>query len=190
MNIIETKIPELLILEPRVFEDDRGWFMESFNQKSFTTLLNERGFEIPDFVQDNHSSSQKGALRGLHYQLNPFAQAKLVRVVQGRAWDVAVDIRQHSPTFGQWVGIELTATNHRQFWIPAGFAHGFIALEDNTQFLYKTTNYYHKESERTILWNDDDLNIDWPVEGLELKLTEKDSDGATFEKARTSGDIF
>ena len=190
MNIIETKIPELLILEPRVFEDDRGWFMESFNQKSFTTLLNERGFGIPDFVQDNHSSSQKGALRGLHYQLNPFAQAKLVRVVQGRAWDVAVDIRQHSPTFGQWVGIELTATNHRQFWIPAGFAHGFIALEDNTQFLYKTTNYYHKESERTILWNDDDLNIDWPVEGLELKLTEKDSDGATFEQARINNDIF
>ena len=190
MNIIETKIPELLILEPRVFEDDRGWFMESFNQKSFTTLLNERGFEISDFVQDNHSSSQKGALRGLHYQLNPFAQAKLVRVVQGRAWDVAIDIRQHSPTFGQWVGIELTATNHRQFWIPAGFAHGFIALEDNTQFLYKTTNYYHKESERTILWNDDDLNIDWPVEGLELKLTEKDSDGATFEQARINNDIF
>ena len=112
MNIIETKIPELLILEPRVFEDDRGWFMESFNQKTFVTLLNEHGFEVPDFVQDNHSSSQKGALRGLHYQLNPFAQAKLVRVVQGRAWDVAVDIRQHSPTFGQLGGIELTATNH------------------------------------------------------------------------------
>ena len=190
MNIIDTKISGLLILEPRVFEDDRGWFMESFNQKSFATLLNERGFEAPNFVQDNHSSSQKGALRGLHYQLNPFSQAKLVRVVQGRAWDVAVDIRQHSPTFGQWVGLELTGANHRQFWIPAGFAHGFIALEDNTQFLYKTTSYYHKESERTMLWNDDSLDINWPVEDLELKLTEKDNNGASFEQAIISGDIF
>ena len=190
MNIIETKIPELLVLEPRVFEDDRGWFMESFNQKTFVALLNERGFEAPNFVQDNHSSSKKGVLRGLHYQLNPFSQAKLVRVVQGRAWDVAVDIRQHSPTFGQWVSVELTGTNHRQFWIPAGFAHGFIALEDNTQFLYKTTSYYHKESERTILWNDDSLDINWLVEGLELKLTEKDCDGASFKQAIISGDIF
>ncbi|WP_426222861.1 dTDP-4-dehydrorhamnose 3,5-epimerase [Psychrobacter sp. DWR1-2-3] len=190
MNIIDTKIPELLILEPRVFEDDRGWFMESFNQKNFTTLLKERGFEAPNFVQDNHSSSQKGALRGLHYQLNPFAQAKLVRVVQGRAWDVAVDIRQRSPTFGQWVGVELTGSNHRQFWIPAGFAHGFVALEDNTQFLYKTTSYYNKESERTILWNDKDLEINWPVEGLELKLTEKDREGATFKQTIESADNF
>ena len=190
MNVIETKIDGLLILQPRVFGDDRGWFMESFNQQAFEQILKERNLDIPQFVQDNHSCSQKNTLRGLHFQKAPYAQGKLVRVVQGKAWDVAVDIRQHSPTFGQCVGIELTATNHRQFWIPAGFAHGFIALEDNTQFLYKTTNYYHKESERTILWNDDDLNIDWPVEGLELKLTEKDSDGATFEKARTSGDIF
>jgi len=190
MNIIETTIPELLILEPRVFEDERGWFMESFNQTTFATALSDRGFEIPNFVQDNHSNSQKGVLRGLHYQLNPFAQAKLVRVVQGRAWDVAVDIRQHSPTFGQWVAAELTATNHRQFWIPAGFAHGFMALEDNTQFLYKTTNYYHKESERTILWNDDGLQINWPLDNLELKLTEKDRDGPTFEQAIAQGDIF
>lgn len=190
MNIIETKIPELLILEPRVFEDDRGWFMESFNQKTFVALLNERGFEAPHFVQDNHSSSEKGVLRGLHYQLNPFSQAKLVRVVQGRAWDVAVDIRQNSSTFGQWVGVELTGTNCRQLWIPSGFAHGFIALEDNTQFLYKTTNYYHKESERTILWNDNSLNIDWPVEDLELKLTRKDNEGLTFEQAKKTNEIF
>ncbi|WP_417466293.1 dTDP-4-dehydrorhamnose 3,5-epimerase [Kordiimonas sp.] len=190
MNIIETKIPELLILEPRVFEDDRGWFMESFNQKVFVDLLNERGFEAPHFVQDNHSSSEKGVLRGLHYQLNPFSQAKLVRVVQGRAWDVAVDIRQNSSTFGQWVGVELTATNHRQFWIPAGFAHGFIALENNTQFLYKTTNHYHKKSERTILWNDNSLNIDWPVEDLELNLTHKDKEGLTFEQAKKTNEIF
>ncbi len=190
MNIINTKIPEVLILEPRVFEDERGWFMESFNQEGFATHLSEHGFEAPNFVQDNHSYSQKGVLRGLHYQLNPFPQAKLVRVVQGRAWDVAVDIRQHSPTFGQWVGIELTATNHRQLWIPEGFAHGFVALEDNTQFLYKTTHYYHKESERTILWNDDRLKIDWPIEGLILKLTEKDTVGLTFEKARIMDDMF
>lgn len=190
MNIIDTKIPELLILEPRVFTDDRGWFMESFNQKTFSDLLLTRGFDVPDFVQDNHSSSQKGVLRGLHYQLNPCAQAKLVRVVQGRAWDVAVDIRQHSPTFAQWVGVELTGTNHRQFWIPAGFAHGFIALEDNTQFLYKTTGYYNKNSERTILWSDDDLNIDWPIEGLALKLTDKDREGHTVKQSILSGDIF
>lgn len=190
MKIIDTKIPELLILEPRVFEDERGWFMESFNQKTFATALSERGLDLPNFVQDNHSNSQKGVLRGLHYQIEPFSQAKLVRVVQGRAWDVAVDIRQHSPTFGQWVGIELTDTNHRQLWIPAGFAHGFVALEDNTQFLYKTTHHYHKESERTILWNDDSLKIDWPIEDLELKLTDKDNAGLTFEKARMMGEMF
>ena len=111
-------------------------------------------------------------------------------MVQGRAWDVAVDIRQRSPTFGQWVGVELTGSNHRQFWIPAGFAHGFVALEDNTQFLYKTTSYYNKESERTILWNDKDLEINWPVEGLELKLTDKDREGATFKQTIESADNF
>lgn len=177
MNIIETKINGLLILEPRVFGDDRGWFMESFNQKNFEQALTERGLEVPNFVQDNHSYSQKGVLRGLHYQLNPHAQGKLVRVVQGRAWDVAVDIRQDSPTFGQWVGVELTGENHKQLWIPAGFAHGFVALEDNTQFLYKTTNYYSKECERSIVWDDADISIEWPIEsGLELKLTDKDKE--------------
>lgn len=175
MNIIETKIKDLLIFEPRVFADERGWFMESFNQKNFEQALAERNLEIPNFVQDNHSMSQKGVLRGLHYQLNPHAQGKLVRVVQGRAWDVAVDIRQGSPTFGQWVGIELTGENHRQFWIPAGFAHGFIALEDNTQFLYKTTDYYAKECERSIIWNDPTLAIDWPLDQVdEVLVSEKD----------------
>ena len=184
MNIIETKIKDLLIFEPRVFADERGWFMESFNQKNFEQALAERNLEIPNFVQDNHSMSQKGVLRGLHYQLNPHAQGKLVRVVQGRAWDVAVDIRQGSPTFGQWVGIELTGENHRQFWIPAGFAHGFIALEDNTQFLYKTTDYYAKESERAIIWNDTELAIEWPVEaGMQLKLTAKDQEAPTLAQA-------
>ena len=175
MNITETKIKDLIIFEPRIFADDRGWFMESFNQQIFEKALSDRGLNVPHFVQDNHSFSQKGVLRGLHYQLNPHAQGKLVRVVQGRAWDVAVDIRRNSETFGQWVGVELTAENHKQFWIPAGFAHGFVALEDNTQFLYKTTDYYSKECERSILWNDPNLAIEWPIEdGLELLLTEKD----------------
>jgi len=175
MNVIETKIKELLIFEPRVFGDDRGWFMESFNQQVFEKALSERGLDIPNFVQDNHSFSKKGVLRGLHYQLNPHAQGKLVRVVQGRAWDVAVDIRKDSETFGQWVGVELSGENHKQFWIPAGFAHGFIALEDNTQFLYKTTDYYSKECERSIVWSDKDLCIEWPIEdGLDVLLTDKD----------------
>ncbi|WP_445345596.1 dTDP-4-dehydrorhamnose 3,5-epimerase [Acinetobacter bohemicus] len=191
MNVIETKIKDLLIFEPRVFADDRGWFMESFNQKNFEQALTERNLEIPKFVQDNHSYSQKGVLRGLHYQLNPHAQGKLVRVVQGRAWDVAVDIRQDSLTFGQWVGVELTGENHKQFWIPAGFAHGFIALDDNTQFLYKTTNYYSKESERSIVWNDEDLKIDWPITKKEgLFLTEKDDCAPSLKIASLNNEIF
>lgn len=175
MNVIETKIKDLLIFEPRVFGDDRGWFMESFNQQVFEKALADRGLKIPQFVQDNHSFSKKGVLRGLHYQLNPHAQGKLVRVVQGRAWDVAVDIRKESKTFGQWVGVELSGENHKQFWIPAGFAHGFIALEDTTQFLYKTTDYYSKECERSIVWNDPEIGIEWPLDfSFELALTEKD----------------
>ena len=175
MNIIETKIKDLLIFEPRVFGDDRGWFMESFNQQVFEQALTERGLDIPKFVQDNHSFSKKGVLRGLHYQLNPHAQGKLVRAVQGRAWDVAVDIRKDSETFGQWVGVELSGENHKQFWIPAGFAHGFIALEENTQFLYKTTDYYSKECERSIVWNDPEITIEWPIEvNVEIMLTDKD----------------
>ena len=182
MNIIETKIKGLLIIEPRVFGDDRGWFMESFNQQNFEKALADRGLDIPHFVQDNHSCSQKGVLRGLHYQLDPYAQGKLVRVVQGRAWDVAVDIREGSPTFGQWVGLELTGDNHKQFWIPAGFAHGFIALEDNTQFLYKTTNYYNKESEGAILWNDPTLAIEWPLGDIQnVSVSEKDSNSLLFK---------
>ena len=184
MNIIETKIKDLLIFEPRVFGDDRGWFMESFNQQVFEQALTERGLDIPKFVQANHSFSKKGVLRGLLYQLNPLAQGKLVRVVQGRAWDVAVDIRENSSTFGEWVGVELTADNHKQFWIPAGFAHGFIALEDNTQFLYKTTDYYSKECERSIVWNDPEIGIEWPIEsGLELLLTDKDRLAPSFNAA-------
>lgn len=177
MNIVETKIQGLLIIEPAIFEDDRGWFMESFNQQKFEAALLDRNQPVPNFVQDNHSFSKKGVLRGLHYQISPHAQGKLVRVVQGRAWDVAVDIRKDSSTFGQWVGVELTEQNHKQFWIPAGFAHGFIALEDNTQFLYKTTDYYSKECERSIIWNDEQLAIEWPIqEDVGLKLTDKDKE--------------
>ena len=183
MNVIETKIKDLLILEPRIFADERGWFMESFNQQVFERALTERGLNVPVFVQDNHSLSQKGVLRGLHYQLDPHAQGKLVRVVQGRAWDVAVDIRQDSLTFGEWVGVELSGENHKQFWIPAGFAHGFIALEDNTQFLYKTTDYYSKECERSIVWNDQSLNIEWPIEeNMVIQLTDKDRLAKPFKE--------
>ncbi|MEQ1135660.1 dTDP-4-dehydrorhamnose 3,5-epimerase [Acinetobacter seifertii] len=185
MNVIETKIKGLLILEPKVFGDDRGWFMESFNQKAFEQALQERGLDISQFVQDNHSLSQKGVLRGLHYQLNPYAQGKLVRVVQGKAWDVAVDIRKSSPTFGQWVGVELTGENHKQFWIPAGFAHGFVALEDNTQFLYKTTNYYNKESEGAIVWDDPSIAIDWPLSSVDQVLvSDKDKVALNLEDAK------
>ena len=185
MNVVETKIKGLLILEPKVFGDDRGWFMESFNQKAFELALQERGLDIPQFVQDNHSLSQKGVLRGLHYQLDPYAQGKLVRVVQGKAWDVAVDIRESSPTFGQWVGVELTGENHKQFWIPAGFAHGFIALENNTQFLYKTTNYYDKESEGAILWNDPKIAIEWPLSEIaEVLVSDKDKISLELKDAK------
>ena len=191
MNVIETKIKDLLILEPRIFADERVWFMESFNQQVFERALTERGLNVPVFVQDNHSLSQKGVLRGLHYQLDPHAQGKLVRVVQGRAWDVAVDIRQDSLTFGEWVGVELSGENHKQFWIPAGFAHGFIALEDNTQFLYKTTDYYSKECERSIVWNDQSLNIAWPIEDFaQLKLTDKDRFAPTLLQAIEKNDLF
>lgn len=184
MNVIETKIKDLLIFEPRVFADDRGWFMESFNQQVFEKALADRGLEIPNFVQDNHSFSKKGVLRGLHYQLNPHAQGKLVRVVQGRAWDVAVDIRKDSETFGQWVGVELSGDNHKQFWIPAGFAHGFIALEDNTQFLYKTTDYYSKECEHSIVWNDPEIGIEWPVqEGIKFLFAQKDANATNLAES-------
>lgn len=190
MNVIETKIKGLLILEPKVFGDDRGWFMESFNQKAFEQALTERGLDIPEFVQDNHSLSQKGVLRGLHFQKAPFAQGKLVRVVQGRVWDVAVDIRENSETYGQWVGVELSGENHKQFWIPEGFAHGFVALEDNTQFLYKATNYYNKESEESLIWNDEILAIEWPVNAEGLSLSDKDKVARSFEEKKLTSKCF
>ena len=178
IKVTETKLQDVKIIEPAIFGDHRGFFTESYSKEAFASV----GIDF-DFVQDNHSCSQKGVLRGLHYQLDPYAQGKLVRVVQGRAWDVAVDIREGSPTFGQWVGLELTGDNHKQFWIPAGFAHGFVALEDNTQFLYKATNYYNQASERAIVWNDEDLAIDWQVSGLkEILVSEKDKEANQFSK--------
>lgn len=191
MNVIETKINGLLILEPRVFEDERGWFMESFNQKTFNRALESQGFVAPEFVQDNHSLSHRGVLRGLHYQLNPHAQGKLVRVVQGKAWDVAVDIRQDSSTFGQWVSVELSSENKRMFWIPAGFAHGFMALEDQTQFMYKTTDYYAKDAEQSLLWSDPALAIDWPIaDNMPIIVNDKDQQSLTLTQAIAAQFVF
>ena len=172
MKLLPTTLPGVIIVEPSVFGDDRGWFYESYNQARFDAALAAMGLPAPrPFVQDNHSYSQAGVLRGLHYQLPPHAQGKLVRVVQGRAFDVAVDIRAGSPAFGQWVGVELTAANRRQLWVPEGFAHGFMALEDNTHFLYKTTDSYAKDCERSIRWDDPAIGIEWPMPaGMTLPL--------------------
>lgn len=164
MKLLPTSLPGVVLIEPTVFGDERGWFYESFNEARFATALSDIGLPVPRrFVQDNHSSSKAGVLRGLHYQLPPHAQGKLVRVVRGAAFDVAVDIRRGSPSFGQWVGAELTAENKRQLWIPEGFAHGFVALQDDTHFLYKTTDVYAKDCERSLLWNDPAIAIAWPL---------------------------
>jgi len=173
-----TKIPEVMIIEPKVFGDSRGFFFESFNQQAFNQAV---GKEV-NFVQDNHSKSVKGVLRGLHYQLAPHAQGKLVRVVQGEVFDVAVDVRKSSPTFGKWVGEILSAENKKQLWIPEGFAHGFLTLSETAEFLYKTTNYYSPGSEGSIIWNDKAINIVWPLD-ISPSLSEKDSDSLKFEAA-------
>ena len=162
MKVINSTLDEVKIFEPMVFHDERGFFFESFNKKFFQENINSK----IEFVQDNHSRSSKGVLRGLHYQLDPFAQGKLVRVVMGEVFDVAVDIRVNSKNFGKWFGAKLSADNKKQLWIPRGFAHGFLTLSDSAEFLYKTTNFYDKQSERSIIWNDPDINIDW---GSELR---------------------
>ncbi|WKN23562.1 dTDP-4-dehydrorhamnose 3,5-epimerase [Azotobacter vinelandii] len=164
MNATPLDISGLVLFEPKVFGDDRGFFFESYNQRHFEDAVGR----AVTFVQDNHSRSAQGVLRGLHYQLPPHAQGKLVRVVQGEVFDVAVDIRKSSPTFGQWAGVLLSAENKRQFWIPEGFAHGFVTLSETAEFLYKTTDYYAPDSERSILWNDPALAIDW--RGIEAPL--------------------
>jgi len=174
VNIIETAIPGPLIIEPRVFGDARGFFMETWNAAAFA----EAGLDLA-FVQDNHSRSQKGVLRGLHLQ-NPGAQGKLVRVTQGAVFDVTVDLRASSPTFGQWVGVELSAANKRMFWVPEGFAHGFLTLADDTDFLYKCTAPYAPQSEHTLAWDDPAVAIDWPLQGVEPIISEKDARGLSL----------
>ncbi|WP_345954963.1 dTDP-4-dehydrorhamnose 3,5-epimerase [Mucilaginibacter sp. PAMB04168] len=176
MKVTTTAIEGLLIIEPRIFPDDRGYFYESFNKQKFA----EAGITA-DFVQDNQSLSQKGTLRGLHGQADPFAQGKLVRVLQGRVLDVAVDIRKNSPTYGQHVTVELSGTNHLQFWVPPGFLHGFVTLEDNTIFTYKVTNFYNKESEIGVIWNDPKLAIGWGIDTKEVLLSPKDELLPSFE---------
>lgn len=182
MKIIDTLIPEIKIIEPTVFGDERGFFFESFHQSRFEQAI---GYAV-NFIQDNHSRSAKGVLRGLHYQLPPHAQAKLVRCVQGEVFDVAVDIRRGSATFGKWVGVHLSAENKRQLWIPEGFAHGFVTLSESADFLYKTSNYYAAQSERAILWNDPELAIDWPLAGITPQLSAKDTQAKFF----TMADLF
>ncbi len=173
------RIPEVLLLEPRVFGDERGFFFESYNQREFAALLGE----TVAFVQDNHSRSSKGVLRGLHYQIQ-HPQGKLVRVVQGEVFDVAVDIRPSSPTFGQWAGATLTAENKQQLWIPPGFAHGFVVLSESAEFLYKTTDYWFPQFERCIAWNDPELAVAWPSLGTESPIiSAKDAQGMSFQDA-------
>lgn len=177
MQVITTDIPDVLILEPKVFGDDRGFFMESFNRKIWRQTT---GIDL-DFVQDNHSRSSKGVLRGLHYQIRQ-PQGKLVRVVTGEVFDVAVDLRKSSPTFGKWVGAHLSEANKRQFWLPPGFAHGFLVLSEWADFLYKATDYYAPQHERAIIWNDPDLGIVWPGD-MDPELSGKDAQAPYFSEA-------
>ena len=179
MKVTPTALPEVLILEPRVFGDDRGFFMESYNRRAFDAAV---GHAI-EFLQDNHSRSARGVLRGLHYQLPPHAQGKLVRVAAGSVFDVAVDVRRSSPRFGRWVGVELSAANHRQLWIPPGFAHGFLVLSETADFLYKATDYYAPQSERAVAWNDPSIAIDWPDIGVSPTLSAKDVAAPTLSEA-------
>jgi dTDP-4-dehydrorhamnose 3,5-epimerase len=181
MQVTATPLPGVLILEPKMFGDDRGFFFESFNQRAFDAAVGRH----VEFVQDNHSRSLRGVLRGLHYQLDPHAQGKLVRVVRGSAFDVAVDIRRGSATFGRWFGLTLDAKSQRQLWIPPGFAHGFMALEDDTHFLYKTTDYYARDCERSIAWNDATLAIGWPDVGMTPLLAPKDAAAPPLAQAET-----
>jgi dTDP-4-dehydrorhamnose 3,5-epimerase len=177
MKVVATAIPDVLIIEPKVFGDERGFFLESYNARKFTELTGVK----TEFVQDNHSLSAKNVLRGLHYQIQQ-PQGKLVRVAAGAVYDVAVDLRKNSPTFGKWEGVELSAENKRMLWIPPGFAHGFLVLSDYAEFLYKTTDYWAPEHERCIAWNDPDLNIAWPIQEAP-QLSSKDRHGVAFSAA-------
>jgi dTDP-4-dehydrorhamnose 3,5-epimerase len=178
MKVTQLSIPDVLLIEPKIFSDDRGFFFESFNQECFEKAIGQK----INFVQDNHSKSVKGVLRGLHYQLPPKAQGKLVRVIQGEVFDVAVDVRRSSPTFGKWVGGILSADNKKQLWIPEGFAHGFVTLSDTAEFLYKTTDFYSPEHEQSIVWNDETIAIKWPFD-FEPEVSKKDIVAKSFAKA-------
>ena len=178
MKVTPLSIPDVLLIEPQVFGDDRGFFYESFNQNKFEEAMGKK----INFVQDNHSKSVKGVLRGFHYQLAPKAQGKLVRVIQGEVFDVAVDLRQSSATFGKWVGEILSSDNKKQMWIPEGFAHGFLTLSDTAEFLYKSTDFYSKEHEQAIRWNDEKIGIQWPMK--EVSLSSKDNAALSFKEAK------
>jgi len=180
MNVIETGIAGLLLIEPRAFGDERGFFMESWNERTFA----KQGIDAR-FVQDNHSRSARGVLRGLHYQIGSAQQGKLVRVTRGRVFDVAVDLRRSSPSFGRWAGFEISGENQRMLWIPPGFAHGFVTLEDETDFFYKCTDFYSPEHERSVLWNDPTIGIEWPLDGLTPTLSPKDAAAPAFADAET-----
>ncbi len=178
MKVIETLIPEVKIFEPKIYRDDRGFFLESFNQQFFNDCV---GQEI-EFVQDNHSFSSKKVLRGIHYQLPPFSQGKLVRVIEGEVLDVAVDLRKNSKNFGKWVSVILNSNEKNQFWIPEGFGHGFVVISETAHFLYKTTNYYNQSSEGSIIWNDSTLNIDWGIK--DPIVSSKDSNAQPFLESK------
>ena len=182
MKVTPTAIAGVLILEPKVFGDERGFFIESFNQRAFNEAV---GHDL-NFVQDNHSRSARGVLRGLHYQVAPHAQGKLVRVTQGSVFDVAVDLRRDSPTFGRWVGVELSGESHRQLWLPAGMAHGFLVTSASADFLYKTTDYYAPQAERCLRWDDPELAIPWPLGDTAPVVSAKDAQGSSFDRIRTS----
>jgi dTDP-4-dehydrorhamnose 3,5-epimerase len=181
MRVTPTDLPEVLILEPVVHGDERGFFLESFNQRAFDAAV---GRHVA-FVQDNHSRSRRGVLRGLHYQLPPHAQGKLVRLVRGRVFDVAVDMRRSSPRFGRWVGVELSGENHRLLWIPPGFAHGFLVLSDEADFLYKTTDYYAPECEAAVRWDDSKIGIGWPLPDAPAQVSSRDASAPSFAQAAT-----
>ena len=178
MKVTRSSIPDVLLIEPQVFNDDRGFFFESFNQEKFEEAI---GRKI-NFVQDNHSKSTKGVLRGLHYQIPPRAQGKIIRVTQGEVFDVVVDLRKSSPTFGKWAGEILSSDNKKQMWIPEGFAHGFLTLSNTAEFLYKTTDFYSKDHEEAIQWNDKTIGIDWPMQ--EVSLSSKDNAALSFKEAK------
>lgn len=193
MQVETTPLDGVLMLTPEVFGDDRGYFLESWNRRRFATALDLPEDELPVFVQDNQSRSSRGVLRGLHYQMEPEPQAKLVRCVAGEIFDVAVDLRRDSASFGRWTAARLSGTNHRQLWVPAGFAHGFLTLSETAEVLYKTAGFWNRSCERGIRWNDPAIGIDWPLQellGIEPLLTPKDAEAPLLAEALAAGDVF